>query len=114
MSTHSTTPPFADEPNLQTEETLGRLFADSRRRVLLRVLASCEGRVELDRLTERVVEAETGGGRESDSPDRFDRTLVSLYHCHLPLLADADLVSVDAADDGVFVTPETTALDRLL
>ncbi|MFC5970105.1 hypothetical protein ACFPYI_02060 [Halomarina salina] len=112
MSTHSTTSPFADEPNLQTEETLGRLFADPRRRTLLRVLASCEGRVELDRLTERVVDAE-GSADHDDPSDQFDRTLVSLYHCHLPVLADADLVTIDD-DDGVFVTPDPAALDQLL
>lgn len=113
MSTHSTTSPFADEPNLQTEETLGRLFADSRRRTLLRVLASCEGRVELDRLTARVVDAEGGADHDADASDRFDRTLISLYHCHLPLLADADLVDIDD-DDGVFVTPDSTAIDEIL
>ena len=113
MSIHSTTSPFADEPNLQTEETLGRVFADARRRTLLHVLASGEDRVELDSLTERVVDAERRRGRATDSPDRFDRTLVSLYHCHLPLLADVGLVEVED-DEGVFVYPNADALDRLL
>lgn len=111
MSTHSTTPPFADEPNLQTDDMLGRVFADSRRRTLLRVLASSERRVELDSLAERVVEAETGD-RVTDA-ERFDRTLISLYHCHLPLLADAGLVDVED-EEGVFVRPDADALDRLV
>lgn len=111
MSINSTSSPVDEESTRHAQQTFGRLFTDARRRALLRVLAAGGGVVELDRLTERVVDAE--GGDESDPPDRFDRTLVSLYRCHLPALADAGLVEL-REDDGVFVDPDARALDDLL
>ena len=110
MSIHSTASPFDAAQSRRTDESLGAVFEDARRRTLLGVLADCETTVELEPLAERVVAAETGERATDD--DRFDRTLVSLYRCHLPVFVEAALVSVDE-DDGVFVTPDTTALGDL-
>ncbi|MFD1514245.1 DUF7344 domain-containing protein [Halomarina rubra] len=113
MSIHSTTPPFDDDESKPlATATLGRLFADARRRTLLRVLASDEDAVELDRLTERVLDAE-GTGAYGAGDERYDRVLLSLYRCHLPVLDDADLVDV-REDDGVFVDPDGSALRQLV
>lgn len=120
MSTHSATPPFTDDGPGEPADPLARLFADARCRTLLRVLAADERPVELDDLTARVLAAETdetaAGTATTEAaaqPDRFDRTLVSLYRCKLPLFVAAELVELDD-DDGVVVAPDADAIRRLL
>jgi hypothetical protein len=107
----NTTAPTGDGSAHTTRRPFGHLFADARRRTLLRVLAASDGVVELDRLTDRVVAAEGGDG--AGPPDRFDRTLVSLYRCHLPALVEADLVELHE-DDGVFVEGDADRIAGLL
>jgi len=111
MSTHSATPPFTDDGPGESADPLAHLFADARCRTLLRVLAADERPVELDDLTARVIAAETD--ESAAETDRFDRTLVSLYRCKLPLLVAAELVELDE-DDGVVVAPDAAAIRRLL
>lgn len=122
MSTHSATPPFTDDGPGEPADPLARLFADARCRTLLRVLAADERPVELDDLTARVLAAETdedeaaagtATAEAAAEPARFDRTLVSLYRCKLPLFVAAELVELDE-DDGVVVAPDAAAIRRLL
>jgi hypothetical protein len=111
-STESPDPP--DEPApppVPSPETLGSLLADDRRRATLRVLATFEGEVELDALACAVLDEEGGGGERVG--DRFERTLVSLYEHHLPLLADGGLLELDCRSAGVFVRPDATRIAAL-
>ena len=91
-----------------SKEALSRLFADSRRRATLRALSGCNGPVELDDLAAAVADD------EFDPADDHDRVLVSLYHEHLPLLADAGLLTMETRADGVFVDPRYRGIAALL
>lgn len=74
-----------------------RCIASERRRHVLAYLRESDRETEsLDDLVEHVV------SRESDSPppDR-ERVAIDLYHCHLPVLADADVVDFDSRTETV-------------
>lgn len=94
-----------------SEDALCRIFADARRRAVLRVLAAEDDAIEIDALAEAVVDEACDADAVGD---RLDRTVVSLYHQHLPLLADNGLLEMNRRDDGVFVRPNRTAITALL
>ncbi len=94
-------------------ELLSRIFADSRRRILLRKLQSCDEPVELDQVAVWVAAEEFDTTPESIVGERFERVLVSLYHSHLPILSEAGLVEADHRD-GVVVEANTDAISQLL
>ncbi|ELY93896.1 hypothetical protein C483_04434 [Natrialba hulunbeirensis JCM 10989] len=48
----------------------------------------------------RIASREAGLPRPNVSDDTVEQTLVSLYHVHLPVLADAGLIEYDIADAG--------------
>ena len=74
-----------------TDEEVHRLLAAERRRFALELLAD-GGPWELEELAEAVVERE----RQGDVTERaVRRTMVDLYHRHLPLMADLEAVEFD-------------------
>lgn len=81
----------ADE--LPPPDTLFRVLTDRRRRRLLSVLAS-EPELELDELTDILAGAESTSDGPT-GPEEWRRVKIALVHTHLPMLADADLLSYD-------------------
>lgn len=86
-------------------DTLFDAVADSRRRLVLSVLAGNarteSDAMDRDALARAVAAREAGIDSDADdvSQDRVDTVSSSLVHVHLPLLEDAGLV--DAVSDGV-------------
>lgn len=113
MSSQTATLTRTVESPSPSDETLERVFADERRRVLLDVLGERPGVLELDRLTELVVEAELDGDWAAFDEDRFDRTLVALHREHLPLLEAAGFLDVDRDADGVFVSTRPATFEQV-
>lgn len=113
MSSQIATRSFAAESTTPSQDLVGRILTDARRRALLDVLESREGVFELDQVAEWVVAEELEGDWAAFDEDRFDRVLISLYHNHLPMLADAGFVDVDRTDDGIFVSPNPDVFERV-
>jgi hypothetical protein len=93
-ATHATTVRRTNAAHL-TESERHSVLASERRRLVLGVLEDRTTPLSLSTLAEAVAT------RESDAaqPDAeaVERVTVSLYHHHLPRLADDDLVEYDAA-----------------
>ncbi|MFD1512754.1 DUF7344 domain-containing protein [Halomarina rubra] len=101
------------ESTTPSQDFVGRILSDSRRRALLSVLEDREGALELDRVAELVVDEELDGDWSAFDEEKFDRVVVTLYHNHLPMLADAGFVDFDRTDEGVFVTPHPDTFERV-
>lgn len=82
-----------------TDDLMATL-ADERRRRALRVLWDADGVVSLTELTDEVTRLERGGDVRPDS----ERVRTSLYHVHLPKLAELGLVTVAESDERTRVT----------
>jgi hypothetical protein len=102
-----------DEPGADVPaETVSDVFANARRRAVLKYLRTRDSEVELDELAEAVAADEFGTARDEVPEDRYERVLVSLHHTHLPKLADASIVSVDRTD-GLRVSGNDAAFEAL-
>jgi hypothetical protein len=86
---------------LPNDDRLLRAVASERRRAVLCCLRERETPIPLAVLAVEVAVRE----RETDSPaaaaEATDRISLSLYHCHVPKLADAGLVTYDRERDLV-------------
>lgn len=89
-------------------DELPSLLVNKRRRQLLHVLLETEAPVSLDGIAAEIAR------RERASAAVTTRIKAMLYHSHLPILADAGLISYIGTDDWVHLTytgsPETTTL----
>ena len=113
MSSQTATQSLAAESVTPSRDFVGRILSDSRRRALLRVLESREGVFELDRVAELVVAEECDDDWSAFDEDRFDRVLITLYHNHLPMLADAGFVDLTRSEEGVFVSPNPELFEQV-
>ena len=75
-------------------------LADQRRRFVLRTVERSETPMALADLADELVREEFGASPASVQDER-ERIYVSLYHCHLPKLAEAGLVTFDRAEKQV-------------
>lgn len=76
-------------------DELVSLLASRRRQFVLHCLETSETPMALADLADELVRWETGESPTAAQDER-ERIYVSLYHCHLPKLANSDLVSFDA------------------
>lgn len=83
-----------------------RALASRRRRLTLRCLLE-HRELTLPDLAELVAERESGDDLADIPPERVCRVYFSLYHTHLPMLEDADLVRYEQERDYVTVSGET-------
>lgn len=88
-------------------------LAHHRRRAALSCLADREEPVDVPELAEAVVEAEGEGSRHDGSTGTVRSVHLSLYHCHLPKLAEAGLVEFDPVQNRVRY-PNHPGVDELL
>lgn len=72
-------------------DTIFEVLANPRRRYLLHYLSQRVGAVGVDDAAEQIALWEGDATR-----DRYERVLTGLFHVHLPMLADAGLVSYDS------------------
>lgn len=93
MKTNTRTPDEGTDPAKPSPTTLFAAFSEPRRQCALEYLAHKPGAVPLGDVAEYVSVTEGVPTR-----DRYERVLVSLYHAHVPHLADAELVRYD--EDG--------------
>lgn len=115
MESQTTSTIAARPPQFETSElsrdALCRIFANARRRATLRVLSTHDDAIEIDALAEAVIAEEF---EDEGDDERADRVLVSLFHNHLPMLADYDLLETDRRGERVFVHPNTEDIAALL
>lgn len=76
-------------------ERLGRVLRNRRRRYVLHCLTTSETPMALADLADDLVRWETDSSPPT-AQDVRERVYVSLYHCHLPKLAEAGLVDFDS------------------
>lgn len=86
------------------------LLADFRRRTAYRVLLSHD-ELSLPDLADEVAVAEREDSLPEIDPDEVLEVYFSLYHTHVPKLADAGLVTYDQPTDHVSVTETGRALE---
>lgn len=90
------------------------LLADRRRRDALRVLAFHGEPVTLADLADEVAARERGAPLAEISPDDVLRVYLSLYHRHVPKLADAGVLAYDQDADLVRLATDATRLGAVL
>lgn len=67
-------------------------LADHHRRLIIRSLSEEDTPITLEGLTQRIAQYEYGSPTTEEDPPQIT---VTLYHQHIPKLAEADLVDVD-------------------
>lgn len=90
--------PSNQNPATESETDLSatdrhRLLASQRRRIVLDVVGARTAPVGLDELAAAVATREADG--DAVDGETLDRVRGSLYHCHLPMLADLAVVVYD-------------------
>ncbi|NEU56208.1 hypothetical protein [Halorussus sp. MSC15.2] len=91
-------------------DTLFELLADFRRRTAYLTLLRHDD-LSLPDLADEVAVAERGEPLSKVDPDDVLRVYLSLYHTHVPKLADTGLVAYDQEDDYVALTDVGRALE---
>ena len=80
----------------ETDELL-RALADEQRRAVLQTLSAADGDIlDYETLTERVVDRIRANDATLPRAEQQARVRISLYHSHLPKLADSGLVANDS------------------
>lgn len=106
----------SDPPSVPLD-TIYSLGADHRRRALVRVLASHDRELTLNDLTKEIVTRQTDGDIMDVPRETVVRVATSLYHHHIPRLADAGVVRFNHARKLVEPTeklePVATQLESL-
>ena len=95
--------------NDRAEKDTETLFADRRRRYALYCLFRFATPMTLPTLADRVTELEYDAPAESLLDERL-RVYMSLYHDHIPLLAEADVVKYSQEDDTVDLAENASAI----
>jgi len=86
--------------------TVYSLGADDRRRSLIRVLASHDRELTLNDVTKEVVTRQIDGDITDVPGETVIRVAHSLYHNHLPRLADAGVVTFNPGRKLIAPTPK--------
>lgn len=97
---HSTNDVPTDDvsPELSLSDAY-RLLSAQRRRLALEALESRDLPVSLEDLATGIARREAP--IDGMPPEPTERVAVDLHHCHLPMLADVDVVDYDAATGQV-------------
>lgn len=89
-----------DEQGPGVSELQG-LLADERRRRVLSALVDSSTPVRVESVARTVAAEEVDAEPDTVPAERVERVQVALHHCHLPKLADADLVDYDSEEHVV-------------
>ncbi|WP_396611858.1 hypothetical protein ACH9L7_00805 [Haloferax sp. S1W] len=85
-------------------DTVFDLLSDCQRRAILRYLTRHSDSIELAELADKLAACEKTDG---DDPKRLS---TSLYHVHLPKLADGNVLTFDPETGIIELEPESTVL----
>jgi len=77
-------------------DRLLRAVADEQRRAVLRTLSEADDALDYETLTERVVDRIRSDDATLPGSEQRERVRISLYHTHLPKLADCGLIVNDS------------------
>lgn len=110
--------PYTDTPTTESasSSTPFELLANERRRHTLQYVHQRTGAVGLDELATQIVDWEQEDTTEvghMNHEDHHERVVVSLYHAHLPKLADAGVLDYDA-DRGTVQSGSNARLETVL
>lgn len=94
---HSQLDSLAETGNVSRDD-LFEALTESRRRTVLSAIATDGTPIELRALARAVAREEANVADADVSEDTFERVSVSLYHTHLPKLANLGLIEFDARE----------------
>ncbi|WP_101298279.1 DUF7344 domain-containing protein [Halegenticoccus soli] len=107
-----------EEESTQQEELskdkLFHILQNQRRRYVLRYLKETEGQVRMRDVAEQVAAWEHDTTVEALTTDERQRVYISLYQCHLPKLADEDVIEYNQARGHIVRTQLADQLDPYL
>lgn len=102
------------EPSRLTADTILELLANRRRRYLLYALRGYDGPVELSSVAEQVAAWEHDVPPEEVAKNEYKSVYVSSVQCHVPKLADANVVKHDTENHSVVLGPNADQLESYL
>ncbi|WP_227355897.1 DUF7344 domain-containing protein [Haladaptatus salinisoli] len=85
---------------------------DQHRRIVLAVLADQQRSITLSELTKMIVKRNHHMPLSEASDEELTQIKSSLYHCHLPKLADANLISFDMNRKLVALHEDTETINQ--
>lgn len=85
-------------------DTFFETLANVRRRFVLSHLGRTVGGVSIDTLAREIAGWENGLAPNRISDDDYERVYVSLYHMHVPKLAESGLIEWDESTDELRLT----------
>lgn len=105
----------SSSPSLQTVslDTAFELFGNQRRRCVVQRLQEAGEPMQLSELEAEIAGIEIGTAADVSDVDA-ERVRISLYHVHLPKLADAGLVEYDAEEEVVSLTERAEQFEPYL
>jgi len=113
----SSNPALAGTETLSADELLTAIhyevLANERRRHVLDCLANREASMTVVDLAEAVARRERDAGRDDVSADERKRIHVTLYHAHLPMMANAGIVEYDRSRGTVRLASDAGPLIRV-
>ena len=89
------------DPDEQSFDVVFDLLANQRRRYVLRCLQKFEDRMALTDVADEIARWENETNHTDTSEEEVERVATSLYHVHIPKLADADIVEYDQEQNVV-------------
>lgn len=99
------------EPPLDTD-TLFSILSRERRRYALYCLQQYRNPISLADLADEVARLEYDERTVAEIPAEDVKTIyMTLYHNHVPMMADANVVTYDQDSDSVHLSHEFTAID---
>ncbi|QLG63163.1 DUF7344 domain-containing protein [Halorarum salinum] len=96
----------------ETDSTMFEVLAHHRRRYAIHCLREYENPITLADLADEVSVLENDTSIAEIPPEDVKRVYLSLYHSHVPKLADAELVTYDQERDLVSLVDSAEDLDR--
>lgn len=94
------------DPVRETNQ-LFRVLSHHYRRAILRVLQQSQN-VTISDLAERVIQRTLDSPNEDSSSEEIATLTVELYHCHIPMLAEAELVDYAEERNSVTISDQAT------
>lgn len=91
----------SDPGQEQVQNQFFRALSHHRRRSVLRLLRE-HRKLHLPALAEKIARKENDGAIDEIPAHNIRAVSIDLYHCHIPILVEADLV--DHAEEGDIVT----------
>lgn len=103
-----------DDVGMLSFDAVSDLLSCRRRRYVVECLNQFDAPISLADLADECVEMEHGTCLESIPAETVMQTYMSLYHAHIPELADAHIVQYDQESDSVALGPNVSQIESHL